>query len=119
MRQRSGASSFVPAKGTRGKQYCLGVEDWDLTAKTKPPARRITFRRDQMLCHGDYYLGRGGRKTRQDIFQRHWALRVGARPILNQIDGGASCLGAKRGFDIGVDGRGLGMGRLRKRQGTF
>jgi hypothetical protein len=105
------ASSFVPAKGTRGKQDRLGVEDWDLTAKTKPPARRITFRRDQMLCHGDYCLGRGGRKTRKDIFQRHWALRVGARAILNQIDGGASCLRAKRGFDVGSGGRAVRHGQ--------
>ncbi|HEV7910385.1 MAG TPA: hypothetical protein VGP28_04705 [Methylocella sp.] len=68
MRPLPGASSFVPAEGTRGKQYRLGVEDWDFLAKTKPPARRISLGRDQMLRHGNDRLGRGGRKTGKDIF---------------------------------------------------
>jgi hypothetical protein len=93
----------VPATGTRGKQYRLGVEDWDLPAETKPSARRISLRRDQMLRYANYCLWRDGRKTGKDIVQRRQALRVGASPILNQIDGGAPCLGAKRGFDKGLD----------------
>jgi hypothetical protein len=96
----------------------LGVEDWDFPAKTKPPARGISLRRDQMLRHRNYCLGRGGRQTGKDIFQRHRALRVGARPLLNLIDGGARCLGAQRGIDIGAGGR-FGIGRLRKRQTPF
>ncbi len=58
-----------------------------------------------MLRHGNDRLGRGGRKTGKDIFQRRRARRLGARPVLNQSDGGARGLRAKRGFDIGSGGR--------------
>jgi hypothetical protein len=58
MRPLSGSSSFVPAEGTRGKQNRLGVEGWNFPAKTKPPARRISLRRDEILRHGNYCLGR-------------------------------------------------------------
>jgi hypothetical protein len=115
VRPRAGSPSFIPAKGARGKQNRLGVEAWDLPAKTKPPARRISLCRDQTLRHGD--LGCGGRKTGKDIFQRPRALRTGARPLLNQFDGGASCLSAKCPLDKGSGGR-FGIGRLRKRPGT-
>jgi hypothetical protein len=110
VRPLSGSLSFVPAKGARGKQNRLGVEDWDFPAKTKPPARGISLRRDQMLRHRNYCLGRGGRQTGKDIFQRHRAFRVGARPLLNLIDGGARCLGAQRASTLAR------AGRLRKRQ---
>jgi hypothetical protein len=49
VRPLSGLSPIVPTKGARGKQNRLGVEDWDFPAKTKPPARAIFLRRDQML----------------------------------------------------------------------
>jgi hypothetical protein len=105
VRPLSNSSAFVPAEGTRGKQNRLGVEDWDFPAKSKPPARRISLRCDQLLRYGNYCFGCAGRKTGKDIFQPHRAFRVGARPLLNQLDGGARRLGAKRGFDIGSGGR--------------
>jgi hypothetical protein len=72
-----------------------------------------------MLRHGNDCLRRGGRKTGNNILQRHRALRVGASPILNQADGGASCLRAKRGFGTGSGRRAVRHGQAPEKADDF
>jgi hypothetical protein len=83
-----------PAQSACEKQNGPGVEDWDFPAKSKPPARRLCFRFDQMFCHGSHCVRRRRRKAGENRLQRHRLLRICARPVFYEEDGRALCLGA-------------------------
>jgi hypothetical protein len=95
-----------PAACARKKQHGLGVKNRYFPATSKPAARRLPFRLDDLLRHGHHCLRRGCYKAGEDIFQCHRAFRIGPRPVLDEKDGGPGGLRAKRCV-------GMGMGRLR------
>jgi hypothetical protein len=92
-----GSSPVVAAEGARGQHHCLGVEDG--ISPPKPNHRRGVFLFAAIRCLATAIIASG---AAADIFQGRQALREGAGPILDQIDGGAGCLGPKRGFGMGL-----------------
>src|ERR1019366_1535385 len=104
-----------PAQRPPEKQNGLGVEDGDFPAKSKPPARRLSFHFDQLFRDGNHRVWRPRREAGEDRLQRHRPLRISASPVLDEKDSGAHCLRLKCCFGVGL-GASLGGYVIRDRR---
>jgi hypothetical protein len=57
-----------PGQHTREKQNGLGVEDWDFPSKSKPAARRLSCRFDQVFRHGTIVSGAAAARPEEIAF---------------------------------------------------